>query len=62
MKPSMAKIKENLSLKFQTTKDAEIEEAVFKAGDEVKVVHEWGNRFLVRACDGPLLQRPQRQD
>ena len=48
----MAKLKENVTLKFQTTKDAEVEEAQFKAGEEVKIVHEWGTHFLVRAGDG----------
>ncbi len=48
----MAKMKENTTLKFQTTKDAEVEETSFKAGDDVKIVHEWGTHFLVRASDG----------
>ena len=55
----MAKIKENIALKFQTTKDAEVEETSFKAGEEVKLVHEWGNRFLVRASDGHYYNIPK---
>lgn len=48
----MAKFKTDTTLKFQTTKDGEIEETTFTAGTDVKLVHEWTNRYLVRASDG----------
>ena len=52
MKRHMAKMKENMTLKFQITKDADIEEAAFKVGDDVKIVREFGSHYLVRARDG----------
>lgn len=55
----MAKMKEAVTLKFQTTKDAEVEATNFKQGDEVKIVQEWGNRFLVRASDGHYYNVPK---
>ncbi|MBC7793007.1 MAG: hypothetical protein H7Z43_04825 [Clostridia bacterium] len=57
----MAKFKTDSTLKFQTTKDAEIESTSFAAGADVKIVHEWGNRFLVRASDGHYYNVPKEQ-
>ncbi len=59
MKRAMAKIKEAVTLKFQTTKDAEIEATNFKPGDEVKIVQEWGNGFLIRGSDGHYYNIPK---
>ncbi len=55
----MAKIKEALTLKFQTTTDADIETTTFKPGDEVKVIQEWANSILVRAADGHYYNVPK---
>lgn len=55
----MAKMKEAVTLKFQTTKDAEVEETSFNAGDEVKIVQEWGNGFLIRGSDGHYYNVPK---
>ena len=55
----MAKMKEAVTLKFQTTKDAEVEQTSFKPGDEVKIVQEWGNSILVRAADGHYYNVPK---
>lgn len=57
----MAKFKTESTLKFQTTKDGEIETSTFAAGAEVKIVQEWGNSFLVRASDGHYYNVPKEQ-
>jgi hypothetical protein len=57
----MAKFKVESTLKFQTTKDGDIESSTFKAGTDVKIVQEWGNRFLVRASDGHYYNVPKEQ-
>jgi hypothetical protein len=48
----MAKVKEDFLAKFQTTKNGDIEEAEFKAGDEVTVVQAWEHHFLLKNKDG----------
>ena len=49
---NMATIKEEITLKFQTTKDGDIEETSFSAGDEVSVIQEWAHHFLIKDDDG----------
>lgn len=48
----MATIKEDITLKLQTTKDGDIEETSFSAGDEVEVVETWKNAGYVLIKDG----------
>jgi hypothetical protein len=48
----MAKVKSDVTMKFVTTKDGDVEDTQFKAGDEVHVVKEWQSHYLVRGADG----------
>ncbi|MEO1170490.1 MAG: hypothetical protein AAFX94_00330 [Myxococcota bacterium] len=48
----MATLKEDLTLKFVTTTDGDIEETEFSSGDSVYVVKEWDRHYLVRDDDG----------
>ena len=45
--------------KYQTTKDADIEETSFSAGDEVTLIQKWDNEFvLVKDDDGHFYNVP----
>ena len=48
----MATIKEEITLKFQTTVDGDIEETSFSAGDDVDVVQKWDGLPYVLTKDG----------
>jgi len=48
----MASITEDVSLKFMTTKDGDLEETSFSAGDEVEIVETWDEYFLIKCDDG----------
>ena len=48
----MATFKEDTTLKFQSTKDGDMEETDFSAGDEVEIVETWDNHFLIKDDDG----------
>jgi len=48
----MASIKEDVTLKFQTTVDGDIEETSFSAGDDVDVVQKWDGLPYVLIKDG----------
>lgn len=56
----MASIKEDITLKLQTTVDGEIEENNFSAGTEVEVVQEWGEAgyTLIKDDDGHFYNIP----
>ena len=43
----MATINEDITLKFVTTKDADIEETAFSSGDEVEILETWDDYFLI---------------
>jgi hypothetical protein len=55
----MATIKEDISLKFQTTKDGDIEETSFSSGDEVDVVSTWDAYYLIKDKDGHFYNIPK---
>ncbi len=48
----MATITKDTTAKLQTTKSGDIEERAFKAGEQVRLVQEWQNRYLVKTQDG----------
>lgn len=48
----MAKIAKDFVAKFQTTKDGDMEETQFKAGDDISVVQTWQNHFLIKDKNG----------
>ena len=44
----MAKFKESVILKFQTHIDADVEETQFSVGDEVEIMEEWSQWYLIK--------------
>ena len=58
----MANIKEDIVLKFITTTDGDIEETNFSAGDEVEVLEEWENHFLIKDDEGKLFETTESGD
>lgn len=48
----MATLNQDIALKFQTTKDGDIEETQFAAGADVEVVQEWDDHVLIKDDDG----------
>ena len=48
----MATIKEDITLKFITTTDSDIEETSFSAGDEVELLETWETHYLVKDDEG----------
>jgi len=48
----MATLKEDVVLKYQVTKDGDIEEASFSAGDSVELVQTWETHCLIKDDDG----------
>ena len=56
----MATIKEDITLKLQTTVDGDIEETSFSAGDEVDVVQKWDDAgyVLIKDDDGHFYNIP----
>ena len=59
----MASIKEDITLKYQTTKDGDVEETSFSAGDDVEVVQEWGEApfVLIKDDDGHYYNVPKEK-
>lgn len=48
----MATVTQNVTLKFQTTKDGDIEEVPFAPGDPLTIVQAWDHFYLVKDNDG----------
>ena len=48
----MATIKENITLKFMTTKDGDLEETNFSSGDDVEVLETWETHYSIKDDDG----------
>jgi hypothetical protein len=46
--PVMATVKQDFTAKFQTSKDTDMEETAFHAGDTVTVVQTWDKFFLIK--------------
>lgn len=55
----MATVNEDFTAKYQTTKDADIEETGFSAGDEVEIVQTWDEYVLIKDDDGHLYNVPK---
>lgn len=48
----MANITRDLTLKLQTTKDSDVEDMHFCAGDVVTVVQTWQDFYLIKDAEG----------
>lgn len=48
----MSHIRHNITLKLQTTRDGDIEETSFQAGDSVTIMQSWGRFYLIKDDDG----------
>jgi len=55
----MAKVKEDIAVKYQTTKNGEVVDAKFSAGDEVTIVQTWKTHYLVKDGDGHYFNIPK---
>lgn len=55
----MATMHRDLSAKFQTTKDGDIEQTHFKAGDAVTVVQIWDRFVLIKDAEGHFYNVPK---
>jgi hypothetical protein len=55
----MARITRDVTLKHQANLGEEIEEVVFRAGDEVTVLKAWDDRTLCKSADGKLFNVPK---
>lgn len=57
----MATVKEEFTSKYQSNKNAGIEEASFSPGDDVEVIREWGDdTCLIRNGDGIVFNVPKK--
>ena len=56
----MATIKEDVTLKYQTTVDGDVEETSFSAGDDIHVVERWDEAgyALIKDDDGHFYNIP----
>ena len=50
----MATIKEEVTLKFITTKDGDMEEKSFAAGEAIEIMETWDEHYLIKDDDGHL--------
>ena len=50
----MATIKEDVTLRFITTKDDDLEEKSFAAGESVEIMETWDEHYLIKDDDGHL--------
>jgi hypothetical protein len=48
------KLKSNATLKHQANLGEDLAEVEFSAGDELSVLQEWENAWLVKSSDGKL--------
>jgi hypothetical protein len=48
----MASFKEDVTLKYQVTKDGDVEKVTFRAGDTCEIVQRWDNAPFVLFKDG----------
>lgn len=55
----MATVKEAITLKYQTTKDGDMEETSFSNGQSVTVISEWQNHYLIKDDDGHFYNIPK---
>ena len=55
----MATVTQHITLKFQTTKDGDVEEVEFAAGDSLTVVQTWDRFYLVKDKDGHYYNVPK---
>ena len=55
----MATIKEDITLKYQTTKDGDMEETEFSAGDTVELIQARDNYYLFKDDDGHFYNIPK---
>jgi len=55
----MATINADITLKYQTTTDGDVEETSFSSGDEVVVVQTWETHYLIKDDDGHFYNIPK---
>lgn len=55
----MATVKTAFTAKFQTTKDGDIEETSFGAGDSVTIVQTWDRFYLIKDDNGHYYNVPK---
>lgn len=55
----MATFTEDITLKFVTTTDADMEETEFSAGDEVEILETWEAHYLIKDDDGHYYNVPK---
>ncbi len=52
--PDTVQVKEATTLKAQANLGEEVEDIEFEAGEELSVLNEWENHYLVKNADGRL--------
>lgn len=55
----MATLSRDITVKFQTTKDGDVEETHFRTGDSIAIVQEWTHFFLIKDADGHFYNVPK---
>ena len=55
----MATFNQDITLKFMSTKDADMEETEFSAGDEVEILETWEDHYLIKDDDGHYYNVPK---
>ncbi|MEZ4272588.1 MAG: hypothetical protein R3C68_14515 [Myxococcota bacterium] len=57
----MPTINEDITLKYQTTKDGDMEETSFSSGDEVEIIQTWSEApfCLIKDADGHFYNIPK---
>ena len=59
--PDTVKIKDACTLKAQANLGEEVEDIEFSSGDELTVLKEWANAYLVKNDDGKLFNIQKEQ-
>ncbi len=57
----MATIKEDITLRYQTTTDGDVEETNFSAGTEVEITQDWEDApyYLIKDDEGHFYSAPK---
>ncbi len=57
----MAKVRSAITLKHQANLGEDVQDVEFAAGDEVTVLKEWADHYLVKNAEGQVFNIPKDQ-
>ena len=56
---TMATIRRDITVQYQTTRDGDLESTHFRAGDSVTLVQEWDRFYFIKDDDGHFYTVPK---